>query len=45
MLHIKSEGIILEKTELQFENKAVLNPACIKVGNITHMFYRIFRFY
>jgi predicted GH43/DUF377 family glycosyl hydrolase len=40
MLNIKSEGIILEKTGLPFENKAVLNPACIKVGNITHMFYR-----
>jgi predicted GH43/DUF377 family glycosyl hydrolase len=40
MLNIKNEGIILEKTGLPFENKAVLNPACIKVGNITHMFYR-----
>jgi len=34
MLNIKSEGIILEKTDLLFENKAVFNPACIKVGNI-----------
>ncbi|MDO8488443.1 MAG: pesticidal protein Cry7Aa [bacterium] len=40
MLKIKDEGIILEKTDLEFENKAVLNPACIQVGDITHMFYR-----
>jgi len=40
MLKIKDEGIILEKTNLEFENKAVLNPACIQVNDITHMFYR-----
>ncbi|MCX6704792.1 MAG: pesticidal protein Cry7Aa [Candidatus Woesebacteria bacterium] len=40
MLKIQDEGIILEKTDLEFENKAVLNPACIQVGDITHMFYR-----
>jgi predicted GH43/DUF377 family glycosyl hydrolase len=40
MLKIKDEGIILEKTNLDFENKAVLNPACIQVDGITHMFYR-----
>lgn len=40
MLKIKDEGIILEKTNLKFEDKAVLNPACIQVGDITHMFYR-----
>lgn len=40
MLKIKDEGIILQKTSLEFENKAVLNPACIQVGDITHMFYR-----
>jgi beta-1,2-mannobiose phosphorylase / 1,2-beta-oligomannan phosphorylase len=40
MLKIKDEGIILEKTDLEFENKAVFNPACIQVGDITHMFYR-----
>ena len=37
---VKNEGIILEKTNLEFEDKAVLNPACIKVGQIVHMFYR-----
>lgn len=40
MLNIKNEGIILEKTSLSFESRGVLNPACIKVGNIIHMFYR-----
>jgi len=40
MFKIKDEGIILEKTNLEFENKAVFNPACIQVDEITHMFYR-----
>ncbi|MFH1840824.1 MAG: pesticidal protein Cry7Aa [Candidatus Shapirobacteria bacterium] len=40
MLKIKDEGIILEKTNLEFENKGVLNPGCIQIGDITHMFYR-----
>lgn len=40
MITVKNEGIILEKTNLAFENKGVLNPACIQVGDITHMFYR-----
>ncbi|OGY89642.1 MAG: hypothetical protein A2927_02355 [Candidatus Komeilibacteria bacterium RIFCSPLOWO2_01_FULL_45_10] len=40
MIKVKSEGIILEKTNLKFENKAVLNPACLKENDITHMFYR-----
>jgi len=40
MLKVKDEGIILEKTDLEFENKSVCNPACIQVGDITHMFYR-----
>ena len=40
MITVKNEGIILEKTNLEFENKAVLNPACIQKDGITHMFYR-----
>ena len=40
MIIVKNEGIILEKTNLEFENKAVLNPACIQVDDMTHMFYR-----
>lgn len=40
MLKIKDEGIILQKTNLEFENRSVWNPACIQVDGITHMFYR-----
>ena len=40
MLKIQDEGIILETTSLEFENKAVCNPACIQTKDITHMFYR-----
>lgn len=40
MLTVKREGIVLEPTNLGFEDKAVFNPACIRVGNHVHMFYR-----
>jgi len=40
MVTIKREGIILEPTELEFENKGVFNPACIREGRYVHMFYR-----
>lgn len=40
MISIRDEGIILKKTNLKFENMGVLNPACIQVDDITHMFYR-----
>ena len=43
MIKIKSEGIILESSENEFENQAVLNPATIEVGGVTHMFYRAVR--
>ncbi|MBI4372932.1 MAG: pesticidal protein Cry7Aa, partial [Candidatus Omnitrophica bacterium] len=43
MIQIKSEGIILESSEKEFENQAVLNPATIEAGGITHMFYRAVR--
>lgn len=43
MIPVKKEGIILEKTELEFENEGVLNPAIIKIGDIVHMFYRAVR--
>lgn len=39
-MNIKDLGIILERTELPFENQAVLNPGCIEKDGITHMFYR-----
>lgn len=40
MIKIKTQGIILEKSNLDFENQAVLNPACIEKDGIIHMFYR-----
>jgi predicted GH43/DUF377 family glycosyl hydrolase len=40
MIEIRDEGIVLERTDNEFENQAVINPACIKVGDITKIFYR-----
>jgi hypothetical protein len=30
MIGVKKEGIILTKTDLEFENEGVLNPAAIR---------------
>ncbi len=43
MIEVKKEGILLKKTDLGFENQAVLNPAVICEGNIIHLFYRAVR--
>lgn len=43
MINVRSEGIILESSENGFDNQAVLNPACIETGGVTHMFYRAVR--
>ncbi len=40
MVTVKKEGIILEKTDLIFENEGVLNPAAIQEDNFIHIFYR-----
>lgn len=40
MLNVRKEGIVLEKTAIDFENEGVLNPAAIKEGNFVHLFYR-----
>jgi predicted GH43/DUF377 family glycosyl hydrolase len=40
MIQVKKEGILLEKTTLEFEDEGVLNPAVIKEGNFIHVFYR-----
>jgi predicted GH43/DUF377 family glycosyl hydrolase len=37
---VKDEGIILEATNLDFENEAVLNPTCVTIDSVVHMFYR-----
>ncbi|MDO8730866.1 MAG: pesticidal protein Cry7Aa [Candidatus Omnitrophota bacterium] len=43
MINFKNEGIILESSENGFDNQAVLNPACIEMDGITHLFYRAVR--
>ncbi len=43
MVEVKREGILLEATELEFENQAVLNPSIVQEGEILHMFYRAVR--
>lgn len=40
MVSVKKEGILLHKTDLEFENDGVLNPGVIQEGNTVHMFYR-----
>lgn len=40
MVIVRKEGIILRKTELEFESEAVLNPAVIRDGDSVHLFYR-----
>jgi predicted GH43/DUF377 family glycosyl hydrolase len=39
MIGVKKEGIILTKTDLEFENEGVLNPAEIPEGDSVHLFY------
>jgi beta-1,2-mannobiose phosphorylase / 1,2-beta-oligomannan phosphorylase len=43
MLKIKKEGILISKTNLEFENEGVLNPAAIREGENIHLFYRAVR--
>ena len=40
MIEVRKEGIILEKTELDFENEGVLNPAVIRQGDSVYILYR-----
>lgn len=40
MIEVKKEGILLSRTDLEFENEGVLNPAVIRVGDNVHLFYR-----
>jgi predicted GH43/DUF377 family glycosyl hydrolase len=43
MIEIKKEGILLSKTDFEFENEAVLNPAAIRIDDNVHLFYRAVR--
>src|ERR1700746_2758119 len=40
MIEVKKEGILLKKTNLDFESEGVLNPAVAMDGNGIHIFYR-----
>ena len=40
MIEVKKEGVLLSKTDLEFENDSVLNPAAIREGDSVHMYYR-----
>ena len=40
MIDVKKEGVLLKKTNLEFENEGVLNPAAICEGEYVHLFYR-----
>jgi predicted GH43/DUF377 family glycosyl hydrolase len=40
MINIIKEGILLQKTGLDFENEGVLNPAAIRDGEFVHILYR-----
>ena len=40
MIPMENKGVILEKTDLKFENRAVLNPTCVERDGKIHMFYR-----
>lgn len=40
MVVIYKKDILLSKTDIHFENEAVLNPAVMQEGNTVHIFYR-----
>ncbi len=40
MIQVTKHGIVLEKTNIDFENEGVLNPGVIVHDNQIHMFYR-----
>ena len=40
MIEVKKGGILLKKTDFEFENEAVLNPGTIREGDDVHLFYR-----
>ena len=43
MVTVKKQGVILTKTNHEFENEGVLNPAVIAENGKIHMFYRAVR--
>lgn len=43
MIKVRKEGILLSKTDFEFENESVLNPATMQEGQTVHLFYRAVR--
>ncbi len=39
-LDVKKEGIVLDETELYFENEGVFNPGCVQDEQGIHLYYR-----
>ena len=37
MIDVNKEGILIKKTDLEFENEGVLNPAAIREGDSVHL--------
>ncbi|MHA2343542.1 MAG: glycoside hydrolase family 130 protein [Candidatus Hodarchaeales archaeon] len=40
MVTIRRESVLLEATDKEFENQAVINPTIVQEGDTLHMFYR-----
>ncbi len=40
MIQVIKHGVLLSKTDLDFENESVLNPAVIREGDSVHIYYR-----
>lgn len=43
MIEVEKEGVLFTKTDFEFENEGVLNPAVIREGDCVHLFYRAVR--
>jgi len=43
MIEVNKQGILLSKTNLEFENTGVFNPAVYQEGEFVHIFYRAVR--
>jgi beta-1,2-mannobiose phosphorylase / 1,2-beta-oligomannan phosphorylase len=43
MIEVKKEGVLFSKTDLEFENEGVMNPAVIREDDSVHLFYRAVR--
>jgi beta-1,2-mannobiose phosphorylase / 1,2-beta-oligomannan phosphorylase len=44
MVQVIKQGILFEKTPIEFESSGVLNPGVIQEGNVLHIFYRAVSF-